>query len=107
MSVSGDPTIAFSALPYAMESLEPPEEVLLAGMSSVRDRYAMRAQDLPRSKGVYLHIDFGQAGIGGDNSWGKRAYSEYTLQELEYRYRFQVTALLQPLDSEFVCDDAS
>jgi beta-galactosidase len=37
---------------------------------------------------VSLNIDYGQMGVGGDDSWGKRTLLNYSLTESQYRYAF-------------------
>ena len=49
--------------------------------------------DIPVRPWTELHIDYGQTGVGGDNSWGARPHDEYTLFAKEYTYSF----LIQPL----------
>jgi beta-galactosidase len=44
---------------------------------------------LPRDL-VSLDIDFGQMGVGGDDSWGKRTLQEYSLNESSYHYGFSL-----------------
>jgi len=38
--------------------------------------------------GVFVHIDAVQAGVGGDNSWGKRVHNQYTARSDQYQYSF-------------------
>ncbi len=35
-----------------------------------------------------INIDYGQMGVGGDNSWGKPVHKEYRLTNQEYKYQF-------------------
>jgi beta-galactosidase len=35
-----------------------------------------------------LNLDYGQMGVGGDNSWGARTHAEYTLPARPYHYGF-------------------
>jgi beta-galactosidase len=37
---------------------------------------------------VSLDIDYGQMGVGGDDSWGKRTLQKYSLSESSYQYGF-------------------
>ncbi|ULQ50852.1 glycoside hydrolase family 2 TIM barrel-domain containing protein [Flavihumibacter fluvii] len=37
---------------------------------------------------IWLNIDLSQMGLGGDNSWGTRTHSEYTLPYQDYQYGF-------------------
>jgi len=39
---------------------------------------------------VSLNIDFGQMGVGGDDSWGKHTLSKYSLTDTSYRYSFSL-----------------
>jgi beta-galactosidase len=42
---------------------------------------------------VRVNIDYGQMGVGGDNSWGERTHPQYCLLEKEYRYSFRMVPL--------------
>jgi beta-galactosidase len=48
------------------------------------------ALDLPTRNYTWLNIDFGQTGVGGDNSWGRKPYDKYILKEGEYRLEYVV-----------------
>jgi beta-galactosidase len=37
---------------------------------------------------IWLNLDFLQMGLGGDNSWGAKTHSEYTLPYQDYQYGF-------------------
>jgi len=37
---------------------------------------------------VSLNVDYGQMGVGGDDSWGKHTLSKYSLTEARYQYGF-------------------
>ncbi len=89
---AGLPLVGFSALPYPLEALEAPVEQVLVDPSTLRDRFPVHAHDLPATTGTYLHIDAFHAGVGGDNSWGKRAYTGHVPGELEYRFEFAMIA---------------
>ena len=50
--------------------------------------------DLVPEKDITLHIDYGQTGVGGTNSWGQMPLPKYRLfAKGEYRYSFRITAL--------------
>ena len=54
---------------------------------------ALHGVDLPDSGTQYLHIDYGQIGVGGDNSWMPSAmpYPEHRLElDRPYTYRFTI-----------------
>ena len=39
---------------------------------------------------VSLNLDYGQTGVGGDDSWGSRALLKYSLTDDSYRYGFRI-----------------
>jgi beta-galactosidase len=50
--------------------------------------------DLTEEPFVDVNIDYGQTGVGGDDSWGARPHKQYTLQAGEYSYSFTMEPLL-------------
>ena len=44
--------------------------------------------ELKRGDGTWLHIDYKQMGLGGDDSWSPRVHKEYLLRNHTYQYRF-------------------
>ena len=49
--------------------------------------------DLEKSKLVFLNVDWKQMGVGGDNSWGARTHSEYTIRAEPIAYSFVISPL--------------
>jgi beta-galactosidase len=45
-----------------------------------------------------LFIDYGQMGVGGDNSWGARVHSEYCIPPQSTRYSFVILPVNQQTD---------
>ena len=76
----GKPLLSCSAWPYTMEALE----------------QAKHPHELPRDSAITVNIDYKQMGVGGDNSWGARTHTEYTLGPKNYTYRFY----LRPFKAE-------
>jgi beta-galactosidase len=71
----GAPLIAFSAWPFAMSELE-------------RVRHPA---DIARSQDVTVNLDYGQMGLGGDNSWGAQQHAQYRLPASKsYKYTFRL-----------------
>jgi beta-galactosidase len=70
--VVGKPLLYFSAWPYSMTDLEEGKHSHEPGHRDF----------------VTLNLDHKQMGVGGDNSWGARPHTEYTLPPKEYSYRF-------------------
>ena len=50
----------------------------------------MHVNDIEPRDIISLDIDFGQMGVGGDDSWGKRTLQKYSLNEKSYRYGFTI-----------------
>lgn len=48
------------------------------------------ALDVPERDYTWLNIDFGQTGVGGDNSWGRKPYEKYILKEGQYRLEYVI-----------------
>ena len=77
IKITGIPELYVSAWPYSMEDIEK----------------AWHSFDLPDRDFITVNIDYKQMGVGGDNSWGARTHSEYTLPAIEYKYQF----IIEPL----------
>jgi beta-galactosidase len=56
------------------------------------ERVNVHVNDIAPRNLVSLNIDYGQMGVGGDDSWGRRTLRKYCLDEKSYRYGF----LLRP-----------
>ena len=59
-----------------------------AGARDNDARVNVHVSDIKPRELVSLDIDYGQMGIGGDDSWGKRTLQKYSLNEISYQYRF-------------------
>ncbi|MGC8545686.1 MAG: glycoside hydrolase family 2 TIM barrel-domain containing protein [Athalassotoga sp.] len=71
---AGDPVFEFSALHHSVEDLE-----------SAKHPY-----ELPARKEIFLHINYAQMGVGGDNSWGAKTHPDFTLYaNRTYTYAFK------------------
>jgi hypothetical protein len=44
--------------------------------------------DTDQRRAAWNDIDYGQMGVGGDDSWEKRTLQRYSLNEKQYEYRF-------------------
>lgn len=76
--------ICFSALPYTAEDLDP--------------GYTKKQQhpsDLNENDFLSVHIDLGQRGLGGDNSWGALPHESYLLKASKYRYGFIIEPIIK------------
>jgi beta-galactosidase len=73
----GQPLLFASAWPFSMRDLERGSHV-----------YEPKRRDF-----VTLNLDFKQMGVGGDNSWGARPHTQYTLPPKTYKYQFRLKYL--------------
>jgi beta-galactosidase len=76
----GMPQFDFSALPYTAEDL------------TQEKRGDKHPADIARRDFVTLNLDYGQMGVGGDDSWGAPIHPQYKLFPREYKY----AVLLRP-----------
>jgi beta-galactosidase len=77
---SGQPLICFSAHDYLRENIDP-------GMRKRQmHNFMIGKQDF-----ISLNIDYGQTGVGGDNSWGAKPWSKYTLWPGDYSYTYTIS----------------
>ncbi len=77
----GDPTFCFSALRYSMETLER------------KYRGEKHLNQIQESPFVEVMIDYGQTGLGGDDSWWAKPHAQYVLLPRDYRYSFYIKPL--------------
>ncbi len=73
---TGEPTFEFSALHHSIEDLE----------------RAKHPYELPTRDEIFLHINYAQMGVGGDNSWGAKTHPDFTLYAnriYTYTFRFK------------------
>ncbi len=50
----------------------------------------MHLTDIKEREHITLHIDLGQRGVGGDNSWGAMPHSAYRMHGKQYSYGYVV-----------------
>lgn len=77
VKITGIQPIAFTALHYSTEDLDP-------GLT----RKMQHETDVIPQKNIFLHIDLKQRGLGGDNSWGMYPHNQYRLLDKHYTYSY-------------------
>ncbi|NMC38927.1 MAG: DUF4981 domain-containing protein [Bacteroidales bacterium] len=86
--VSGSPLICFAALRNVHDDFESP------GKLSQYRRDAKTANthtnDVKPRDFVNLNVDYGQMGVGGDDSWGAEIHPQYRLLDRKYEYSFRM-----------------
>jgi beta-galactosidase len=78
---TGQPLICFSALPYTYDDLK--------GFK----HGGKHLHELARKPFIDLNLDYGQMGVGGDDSWGARPHEQYTLPAGSYNFSFMMEAI--------------
>lgn len=78
MKVTGFPLICFNAQYAPKESYE------------VNGKPIRNTIDLKQEKDIFLNIDYGQMGVGGDNSWGNPVHVDYRILLRNYRYSYVI-----------------
>jgi beta-galactosidase len=89
--VAGSPLFSWAALHFLHDDFESPGN--LANNRPDAKSVNTHTVDLKGRDMVVLNIDFGQMGVGGDNSWGARTHPEYSLTENRYSYSFRMKAV--------------
>ena len=74
----GDPLISFSALPYTINDLDN------------RPREFEHNCELKPHDFIDVNIDLMQMGVGGDDSWGARTHSQYTIPPRDYSWSYYI-----------------
>lgn len=78
LMIKGEPAFEFSALPFTPNELEA----------------ASHSYKLPDSNQAVLRIDYRQMGVGGDDSWGARTHTDFTLfANRSYSYSFSLKGI--------------
>lgn len=80
--VSGEPLLDFSAQNYMLSDFDQPDKS--------KNKHSF---DIKKRPFITIDIDYGQTGLGGDDSWGAKAHPEYTLYAKPYHYRFRIVPL--------------
>jgi len=87
----GEPLFSFAAMNYLHEDFE--SQGKLAGYRPDAKLVNRHISDVIPRDLVRVNIDYGQMGVGGDDSWGERTHPEYCLLAREYRYSFRMVPL--------------
>lgn len=87
--------ISFSVHHNRLNDFVPPVKIAITsedgpGARDNEERVNVHVNDIVPHDIVSLNIDFGQMGVGGDDSWGKNTLSKYSLTDTSYRYSFSL-----------------
>ncbi|OYX84764.1 MAG: beta-galactosidase [Flavobacteriales bacterium 32-34-25] len=82
LKIEGQQPIGFSALNIPTEDLDPGKSKSQRHPSDL---------DLDSKEAVYLHLDYKQRGVGGDDSWGSLPHDAYRLLDKKYTYSYIIS----------------
>ncbi len=91
--VLADDLISFGASHNRLIDFVPPVKIAITsedgeGARDNDQRVNVHVNDVKPRDLISLDIDFGQMGVGGDDSWGKRTLQQYSLNKKSYKYSF-------------------
>lgn len=86
--VKGDELISANILPFEYKEL----------YHKKKDEPSKHGGSLEEGKAYSFFIDYGQTGVGGDNSWGAQVHPEYTLPAKSYQYSFTILPISKDVD---------
>jgi beta-galactosidase len=97
--IMADDLISFSVSHNRLIDFVPPVKIAITsedgpGARANDERVNVHVNDVKPRDLISLDIDFGQMGVGGDDSWGKRTLQEYSLNESSYHYGFSLIPYL-------------
>jgi beta-galactosidase len=82
LKITGLPLINFSAWPFRASELEHEKWPVNLGRK--------HSGEIEYSDDITLNVDYGQMGVGGDDSWGAPIHTEYMLPATEHSYKFRL-----------------
>ncbi len=84
IKIEGIQPIGFSALNISTEDLDPGKSKSQRHPSDL---------NLNSKESVYLHLDYKQRGVGGDDSWGRPPHDPYRLLDKKYSYSYTISLI--------------
>lgn len=99
LKFSADQLISFSVHHNRMEDFIPPVKIAITsedgeGARENEERVNVHVNDIKPRDLISVNIDYGQMGVGGDDSWGKKTLQKYMLNETSYEYGFTIQPVL-------------
>ena len=91
--VEAEKTLGFSVHHNLQKDFIPPVKIAITsedgpGARDNKKRVNVHVNDIKPRDLISVNIDFGQMGVGGDDSWGKHTLRRYSLTENQYQYAF-------------------
>ena len=93
--IMADELISFGVSHNRLIDFVPPVKIAITsedgdGARDNDERVNVHVNDVKPRDLISLDIDFGQMGVGGDDSWGKRTLQQYSLSDSSYHYGFSL-----------------
>ncbi|MEH6549869.1 MAG: glycoside hydrolase family 2 TIM barrel-domain containing protein [Pseudomonadales bacterium] len=93
LRIESESTMGFSVLNNTQEDFIPPVKIAITSEDGPaarknEERINVHVSDIKPRDLVAVSIDYDQAGVGGDDSWGKRTLRSYSLHDRVYEYAF-------------------
>ncbi len=82
LRIDGNQPLGFSALNVSTDAVDPGKKKSQRHPSDL---------DLESKEAVYLHLDYRQRGVGGDDSWGRLPHEPYLLLDKKYTYSYIIS----------------
>jgi beta-galactosidase len=82
LKATGLPLINFSAWPFRASELEHEKWPVNLGHK--------HSAEVEYSDDITLNLDYGQMGVGGDDSWGAPVHPEFMLPAVSYKYGYRL-----------------
>lgn len=86
--VTGMPLISFAALKNIHDDFESPGK--LSQYRKDAKSANTHTNDVKPRDFINLNVDYGQMGVGGDDSWGAMIHPQYRLLDKKYEYSFRI-----------------
>lgn len=86
--VTGMPLVSFAALKNVHDDFESPGK--LSQYRKDAKSANTHTNDVKPCDFVNLNVDYGQMGVGGDDSWGAIIHPQYRLLDRKYEYSFRI-----------------
>ncbi len=94
LKIVGEPLFCFAALNNIHDDFE--SGVKLSEYRPDAKDVNKHINDVKPGDFINLNIDFGQMGVGGDDSWGAPVHPEYCLLKDKYEYSFRMIPVPKP-----------
>ncbi len=82
LRIDGNQPLGFSALNVSTDDVDP---------GKTKSQRHPSDLDLESKEAVYLHLDYRQRGVGGDDSWGRLPHEPYLLLDKKYTYSYVIS----------------